>query len=131
MVNVRPKEIYFDMNSTKANERFSRVLQSYMEKYMGFLQSSDLNREGVEGLAFGVYWPVRDYYQCDAHGGFIEYINIYLSKADAQDLLEKRREFRDVLERSEIITSLDLKPAISGVLPVSLREIIPPGTVPL
>jgi hypothetical protein len=113
MVNVRPKEVYFDMNSSKSNERFSLVLQSYLEKYMNFLQSSDLDRDDVKGLAFGVYWPVRDYSLCTSNGGFIEYINIYLSKTDAQEILDRRRGFRDVLDKSEIITSLDLKPAIS------------------
>ncbi len=113
LVNLRPADVYFDESSTKPEQRFARVLQTYMEKYMAYLNSSDLDRDGVEGLSFGIYWPVRDYSQCDQYGGFIEYINIFLPKEEAQDLLDKRRSFRDSIEKAEIFTSLETKPAIS------------------
>jgi hypothetical protein len=113
LVSVRPAEVYFDEVSTKPEQRFSKVLQVYMEKYMGFLNAGDLDRNGVEGLAFGIYWPVRDYSQCDQYGGFLEYITVYLPKEDAQDLLNKRRSFRESLEDAEIYTSLEMKPAVS------------------
>lgn len=111
MVNVRPSSIYFDGNTIKAEQRFSMVFQSDVLKYMSLLQSSDLDRDGIDGLAFGVYWRV--YSQCPVYGGFIEYINIFLSRADAQNVLNKRKTLQEVADRAEVLTSLDSKPAAS------------------
>jgi hypothetical protein len=114
MINIRPSEVYFDENTTKPEDRFSRVLMTELPKYLKFIKSSDLDRDDIKGLAFGIYWPVRDYSQCNTYGGFIEYIHVYFSKNDAQDILEGRRPYADSLtEDVEIITSLDLKPAKS------------------
>lgn len=114
MVNIRPSDVYFDENTTKSEGRFSHVLMTAFPKYLKFMKSSDLDRDDIEGLAFGIYWPVRDYSQCNTYGGFIEYIHIYFRKNDAQDVIEGRRPYADSLtEDVEIITSLDLKPAKS------------------
>lgn len=113
MVNIRPSDVYFDENTTKPEGRFSNVLMTAFPKYLKFMKSSDLDRDDIEGLAFGIYWPVRDYSQCNTYGGFIEYIHIYFKKNDAQDVIEGRREFADSLEDAEIITSLGLQPAKS------------------
>jgi len=113
MVNIRPRDVKFDVNTTKPEGRFSHVLQTAFSKYLKYIKTSDLERDDIEGLAFGIYWPVLDYSQCDTYGGFIEYIHIYLRKADAQDVIEGRRSFTDSLEDAEIITSLNLQPAKS------------------
>ncbi len=114
MVNIRPSDVYFDENSTKPEGRFSHVLMTAFPKYLQFIKSSDLDRDDIEGLAFGIYWPVRDYSQCNTYGGFIEYIHVYFRKNDAQDILEGRVPYADSLKEDvEIITSLELKPAKS------------------
>ncbi len=113
MVNIRPSDVYFDENTTKPEGRFSHVLMNTFPKYLKFMKSNDLDRDGIEGLAFGIYWPVRDYSQCNTYGGFIEYIHIYFKKDDAQDIIEGRKPYADTLEDAEIITSLALQPAKS------------------
>ena len=112
MVNVRPAEISFDMNTTKGEQRFSHALQQ-VPRYMKIIKGSDLNRKDIAGLAFGVYWPVRDFSQCQKNGGFIEYLYVYLKKGDAQDVLAGRRDYMDVLNDAEIYTSWNLQPAKS------------------
>ncbi|HVN95791.1 MAG TPA: hypothetical protein VMT62_05145 [Syntrophorhabdaceae bacterium] len=109
-VNVRPSELYFDGSSTKAENRFSYALQQ-VPRYMKLIKSKDLDREGVQGLAFGLYWPVRDFSQCQEYGGYIEYLQVYLEKGDAQDVLDGRRDYIDALTNAEVITSLGLQPA--------------------
>jgi hypothetical protein len=113
MVNIRPSDVYFDENTTKPEGRFSHVLMTAFPKYLKFMKSSDLDRADVEGLEFGIYWPVRDYSQCNTYGGFIEYIHIYFKKDDAQDVIDGRRDYADSLQDAEIITSLGLQPAKS------------------
>jgi len=112
MVYIRPPEISFDMNTTKPEQRFSYALLE-MPRYLKLMKSNDLDRDGIEGLAFGIYWPVRDFSQCQSNGGFIEYLYVYLDKDDAQDFLNGRRDYKTTLAYSEVITSLDLKPAKS------------------
>ncbi|HOE17506.1 MAG TPA: hypothetical protein PLX02_07960 [Syntrophorhabdaceae bacterium] len=113
-VNIRPSDVYFDENTTKPEDRFSHVLMTAFPKYLKFIKSSDLDRDDIEGLAFGIYWPVRDYSQCNTFGGFIEYIHIYFRKNDAQDILEGRLLYADSLKGDvEIMTSLNLQPAKS------------------
>lgn len=116
MVFVRPSALFFDVNSSKPNERYSRVMNEF-PKYMKFMKSSDLERDDIEGLAFGIYWPVRDYSQCNQYGGFLEYIQVYFPKEEAKDVLEGKKDFRDALAFSEVIVSLELKPA-QNVRPV-------------
>lgn len=113
MVNIRPSDVYFDENTTKPEGRFSHVLMTAFPKYLKFMKSSDLDRDDIEGLEFGIYWPVRDYSQCQQYGGFVEYIHLYFTKNDAQDIIEGRRPYADSLEDAEIITSLGLQPAKS------------------
>jgi hypothetical protein len=119
MVNVRPEGLKFDMNTVKPEQRFSYALQQ-IPLYIRHIKSSDMDRTNIEGLAFGIYWGVKDYHQCDTYGGFVEYINIYLKKVDAQDILEGRRTFADAVKDAEVVTSLDLKPA-KAVRPVFQR----------
>jgi len=112
MVYIRPPEISFDGNTTKPEQRFSYALLE-VPRYLKLLKSKDLERDGIEGLAFGIYWPVRDFSQCQENGGFVEYLYVYLNKDDAQDILDGRRDYKTALVDSEVITSLDLKPAKS------------------
>jgi hypothetical protein len=112
MTYIRPAEISFDGNTTKPEQRFSYALLE-VPRYLKLMKSKDLNRDGIEGLAFGIYWPVRDFSQCQSNGGFIEYLYVYLKKGDAQDILDGRRDYKDVLAFAEVITSLDLQPAKS------------------
>jgi hypothetical protein len=108
MVNVRPGEIKFDETATKPEQRFSKVLGTYVQKYFGYMKKSDIDRPDIEGLAFGVYWPVLDFSQCDTYGGFIEYINIYFPKQDVYDLLDGKETFQQAVQNSEVVTSLNL-----------------------
>ncbi len=112
MVNIRPSEISFDGNTTKPEQRFSYALLE-VPRYMKLLKGRDLEREGLEGLAFGIYWPVRDFSQCQDNGGFIEYLYVYFGKNDAQEILAGRKDYKQALSFAEVITSLDLKPAQS------------------
>jgi len=109
MVNVRPPEIVFDENSSKANQRLSKVMGTYVEKYLTLVKKSDIDASGAEGLSFGVYWPVRDYSQCRENGGFIEYVIVSLSKDDLNSLYGHRKTFADIASHTEVIASLDLK----------------------
>ena len=110
MVYVRPPEISFDGNTTKAENRFSYAIQQVL-RFMKLITSKDLDRDDVEGLAFGLYWPVRDFSQCDQYGGYIEYLQVFFKKGDAEDVLDGRRDYIDALADAEVITSLDLQPA--------------------
>jgi hypothetical protein len=112
MAYIRPAEISFDGNTTKPEQRFSYALLE-LPRYLKLIKSSDLERDGIEGLAFGIYWPVRDFSQCQSNGGFIEYLYVYLKKDDAQDILAGRKNYAATLVDSEVITSLDLQPAKS------------------
>ena len=113
MVNIRPAAVVFDENTTTGQQRFAKVLRGDFPKYITYLNRSDYAGDGIYGVAFGIYWPVRDYTQCDTSGGFIEYVIVYLSADDADDVLEGRKSFYDVAKTAEVITSLDLKPAVS------------------
>lgn len=116
MAYTRPAEISFDGNSSTSENRFSHALQQ-IPRYMKHIKSRDLDRNDIEGLAFGIYWPVRDFSQCNEFGGFVEYIHVFFRKADAQDILDGRRNYVEALVDAEVITSLDLKPA-KNVRPV-------------
>lgn len=117
MMNIRPSEIVFDENSTKPEQRFSNVLRTYFPKYLNYIKKQDLDRDDIEGLALGIYWPVRDYSQCDTYGGFIEYIHIYFTRENVWDFLDGKKGFVEVVQDSEVITSLNLQPA-KNVRPV-------------
>ncbi|MCX5812887.1 MAG: hypothetical protein NT178_10140 [Proteobacteria bacterium] len=113
MMNIRPSEIVFNESTTKPEQRFSSVIGTYFPKYLNYIKKEDLNRDDIEGLALGIYWPVRDLSQCNQYGGFIEYIHIYFTREDVFDLLDKRKTFVEVVNDSEVITSLNLQPAKS------------------
>jgi hypothetical protein len=112
MVYIRPPEISFDGNTTKPEERFSYALLE-VPRYLKLIKNKDLDRTGIEGLAFGIYWPVRDFSRCQENGGFIEYLYVYFTKDDAQDILDGKKDYKKTIVNSEVITSLDLKPAQS------------------
>jgi hypothetical protein len=112
MIYIRPPEISFDENTTKPEQRFSYALLE-VPRYLKLLKSKDLDGSGIEGLAFGIYWPVRDFSQCQENGGFIEYLYVYFNKDDAQDILDGRKDYKTTLAYSEVITSLNLQPAQS------------------
>ena len=107
-VGVRPRNICFDENKTTSKERFAAVLQKYFATNLRYMKKEDIDRDDIGGLAFAVYWPVRDFSQCDTNGGFIEYAEVYMNKADVFDILNGTVSFMDVAERSEVIASLDM-----------------------
>ncbi|HUJ69225.1 MAG TPA: hypothetical protein VLW86_06860 [Syntrophorhabdales bacterium] len=113
LVDVRPRDITFGMGQTRAQERFAEVYHRHFETNLRYVKEQDLGMEGVEGLAFGVHWPVRDLSQCDSHGGFLEYIMIYLPKGDFVRLVRGEASFSEVAKRNEVVTSLDMKKADS------------------
>jgi hypothetical protein len=53
MMNVRPAEIYFNELTTKPEQRFAHVLQTYFPKYLNYIKREDLDRDYIEGLAIG------------------------------------------------------------------------------
>ena len=112
MVNIRPPEIVFDESSSKPEQRFSKVMGTYFEKYVSLVKKSDLDASGTEGVSLGVYWPVRDYSQCRENGGFIEYAIVHISKEDMSQISKGSKTFRQVASESDVLTSLDLKPAV-------------------
>jgi hypothetical protein len=113
LVDVRPRDITFGMGQTKAQDRFTEVYRHHFESNLRYVKEQDLGMEGVEGLAFAVHWPVRDLSQCDSHGGFLEYIMIYLPKGDFLRLVRGEASFSDLAKNAEVVTSLDMKKADS------------------
>ncbi len=111
LVDVRPRDINFGEGQTTANERFNEVIQRHFEKNLRLVTEGDLNMNGIEGLAFSVHWPVRDFSQCDSHGGFLEYAMIYFTKSDFSNIMEGRSTFLDAIKDAEVITSLGMKQA--------------------
>lgn len=115
MVKVRPQEILYKEMKSKSNERFAEVLQKYVPKYLKYMKKSDLDIKSIDGLTFGVYWPVRDV--CDTYGGFIEYIEIYTPKQFVNEFLDGKITFEEMILDSEVITSLE-KGSATSVKPV-------------
>jgi hypothetical protein len=111
MAKVRPQEIMYKEMKCTSDERFSEVIQKYAPKYLKYMKKSDLDIKSIEGLTFGVYWPVRDV--CDTYGGFIEYIEFYTSKQFVNEYLDGKITFQEMLLDSEVITSLNQGPATS------------------
>jgi hypothetical protein len=112
MVNLRPPEIVFDENTSKGEQRFSKVMGTYFEKYVKMVKRSDIEASRTEGLSLGVYWPVRDYSQCKENGGFIEYIIVYISKYNLDQMYAGNKTFAEMVSDTEVIASLDLKPPV-------------------
>ncbi len=117
MVYVRPKEASFDISSTKPAQRLATVIRDFVPKYMKMLNPRDLDKDDIEGLAFGIYWAVRDHSQCDKFGGHIEYVYIFFPKNAAQAYMKGNLSLPEAIDQSEVMVSFDLKPA-QGVRPV-------------
>jgi hypothetical protein len=111
MVKVRPQEITYKEMKGTSDERFSEVIQKYAPKYLKYMKKSDLDIKSIEGLTFGVYWPVRDV--CDTYGGFYEYIEMYTPKQFVNEFLDGKITFQKILLDSVVVTSLDNRPATS------------------
>jgi len=107
-VYLRPKEIVFDKHSTRPEERLSTVLTRHLGKYVDLLPRASLSEE-VDGVALGLFWPVRDFSQCKNYGGFIEYVIVQLEKGDLLDVWEGKRDLFEVLREREVRTSLDMQ----------------------
>ncbi|MCX7857659.1 MAG: hypothetical protein N2513_06730 [Deltaproteobacteria bacterium] len=108
MVFIRPKEIRFDVNTTDPEKRLSEIVYIHLRKYLSHIKRSDV--KDLDGLSFGLYWPVRDFSQCKEYGGFIEYAHFNIPKDELYSLLDGKKETREVLKVSEIIVSLNLEP---------------------
>ena len=111
MAYVRPKEASFDVNATKPDDRLAKIIRDFVPKYIKTIKSRDLDADDIEGLAFGVYWAVRDHSQCDTYGGYIEYMYIFFPKSAAQSYLDGKLSLAEAIDQSEVMTSLELKPA--------------------
>ncbi len=110
LVEIRPDDINFDKNKTTGQQRLQIILQRYFERNLRVLNKEDVALDDIDGLAFGVSWPVRDFYQCDTAGGFVEYIIAYISKEDFFSILDGSETVSRVLGKSEVVVSLDLAP---------------------
>ena len=62
-------------------------------------------------MAFSIYWPLRDYTQCDKYGGCVEYAIVYLTIQDVDDILSGTKSFLDVAKERRVVASFNLKPA--------------------
>jgi hypothetical protein len=110
LVQVRPEDVNFDQNKTTGEKRLQLILQRYFEPNVRVLSKEDVAPDDINGLAFGVTWPVRDFTQCDTAGGFVEYVLAYVSKSDFFSILDGSETVSSVLSNSEVVTSLDLAP---------------------
>jgi hypothetical protein len=102
LVDVRPRDITFG---------FGEGLNHHMEKNLRYLREQDIQRAGVDGLAFAIHWPVRDFSQCDKYGGFLEYIMVYLSKTDFLSYAGGEDTFAEAIRKAEVLASLNRKKA--------------------
>ncbi|OPY60911.1 MAG: hypothetical protein A4E57_04331 [Syntrophorhabdaceae bacterium PtaU1.Bin034] len=109
LVEVRPRDISFGQEQTTPEKRFGEVFERQFEKNLRYLRPQDVQADGIDGLAFGVYWPVRDLSQCDTYGGFLEYAIIYLKKADFIDMINGQMDFSQAAKNAEIVRSLGLQ----------------------
>jgi hypothetical protein len=113
MVYVRPKDASFDGNTTKPAQRLATIIRDFAPKYIKMLNPRDLDKNDIEGLAFGIYWAVRDHSQCDTYGGHVEYVYIFFPKSAAQAYLNGNLSLAEAIDQSEVMSSTDLKPAQS------------------
>ncbi len=108
MVEIRPEDVNFDQNKTIGEERLRLILQRYFEPNLRMINKEDVAQDDIDGLAFGVTWPVRDFSQCNTEGGFVEYVLAYIDKNDFFSILDGSGTVSNVLGNSEVIVSLDL-----------------------
>lgn len=109
MVFVRPSEIAFDGATTTPEQRLNAILTRHFEPNLRYIHPRDLEKDDIDGLAFGVYWAVRDFNECAKYGGFLEYAVTYLKKADVISFLHKTASFSEIAKDAEIVTSQGLK----------------------
>jgi hypothetical protein len=112
-VETHHEEFNFDKNTTTGQQRLQVVLQRYFEPELRVLNKDSMAPGDINGLAFGVAWAVRDFYQCDTYGGHVEYVIAYISKSDYQAIVDGTKTVSSVLTNSEVIASLDLQPPTS------------------
>jgi hypothetical protein len=112
-VETHHEESNFDKNTTTGEQRLQAVLQHYFEPDLRVITKNDIAPGDISGIAFGVAWADRDYYQCDKYGGFVEYVIAYISKSDFYAILDGTKSLSNVLANSEVITSLDQAPPTS------------------
>ena len=114
-IKIRPAQIVFERDvsdSDKWPERLKRITHQEFPRYIHYLKESDLTKlKDVQGVAFGIYWPLRDYTQCDKYGGCIEYAIVYLTTRDVADILSGARPFLNIAKERRVVASFNLKPA--------------------
>ncbi len=113
-IKLRPAAIVMEREVADADkwpERLQRITHQEFPKYIQYLKKSDLQFKDIEGIAFGIYWPLRDYTQCDKYGGCIEYAIVYLTNQDVADILSGARPFLDVAKQRRVVASFNSKPA--------------------
>jgi len=111
LVQMRPEEVNFDKNTTTGEQRLQLIVQRYSDPNIKLITKQDVAPNDIDGVAFGVTWAVRDFYQCDKYGGFVEYFIAYITKSDLNAIVDGAKPVRGVLGNSEVISSLDLEPA--------------------
>lgn len=109
MVLVKPSEVAFDRAKTTAEQRLRTILTRHFETNLRHLTLRDLEKDDIDGVAFGVYWAVRDFNECPKYGGYLEYAVAYIKKADVISFLNKTASFSEVAKDAEIVTSQGLK----------------------
>jgi hypothetical protein len=113
-IKIRPAEIVFDRDASEPDkwpERLKRITHQEFPKYIRYLKGSDLKLKDIQGVAFAIYWPLRDYTQCDKYGGCVEYAIIYLTSQDAADILSGTRPFLDIAKACHVVASFNRGPA--------------------
>jgi hypothetical protein len=113
LVQMRPEEVNFDKNTTTGEQRLQLIVQRYSDRNIKLLSRQDVSPNDIDGVAFGVTWAVRDFYQCDKYGGFVEYFIAYITKNDFYAIQDGAKAVRGVLGESEVITSLDQAPPVA------------------
>ena len=115
-IKIRPPQLVFDRLASEPENwqmRFDRIVQQEFPRYLKYLKKSDLKLQDIEGFAFGIYWPLRDYTQCNTYGGCIEYAIVYLYNQDVADIIDGTKSFVAIAKDREIVASFNLQPAKS------------------
>src|SRR5271157_2791494 len=113
-IKIRPADIVFERDVADPDKwpmRFKRITHQEFPKYIRYLKESDLKLKDIQGVAFSIYWPLRDYTQCNKYGGCIEYAIVYLTNQDVADILSGAKSFLDVAKERHVVASFNLKPA--------------------
>jgi hypothetical protein len=113
-IKIRPAELIFDRENSEPDNsprRLKRITQQEFPKYIRYLKKSDLELHDIQGLAFGIYWPLRDYTQCNKYGGCVEYAIVYLDNKHVTEILDGTRPFQDVIKECKVVASFNLRPA--------------------